>query len=134
MTPRSAYAVVDTHAESPPNVEELSGADSAQAAAAGAGVRKQLAAAAVARRVRDDTRCEGSDGGGPLMWQSTAGRVAGVACTAGLDAAAEGLAVGLVGCSEPPCGAQGPLAMCGRGVEGVDVSDYIRCEHERAWA
>ena len=67
MTPRSAYAVVDTLAESPPNVEELSGADSAQAAAAGAGVRKRMAAAAVARRVRDEMRCEGSDGSGPLV-------------------------------------------------------------------
>ena len=45
-TPPSAYAVVDTHAESTSDVGERSVADSALAAAAGAGTHKRSSGAA----------------------------------------------------------------------------------------
>ena len=45
-TPLSAYAVADTPAESTSDVGEMSVADSAQAAAAGAGTRERSSGAA----------------------------------------------------------------------------------------
>ena len=54
-TPRFAYAIVDTRAESPDDVEYGSRSDSAQSAVVGAGVCERLAVALAAWRVRDET-------------------------------------------------------------------------------